>query len=88
MAILGVIVAVTQMAWVGCAWGFWSSSARVAPLMVAFPWMVMRRCPAGGSLISSGVMRWIASTVVTPGKMSFQSMIPVGSVHVGAVRWV
>ena len=88
MAMSAFLVAVTRMACLGCAGSSWSSSPKVAPSMVALPWTVRERCSAGGSFIKSGVMRWIASTAVIPGRISFQSMVPVGSIHVGAVRRV
>ena len=81
-------LAVTEMACVGCAWGSCLSFPLVATWMVAAPWTVTRRRSAGGSFMRSGVLRWSASTAVTPGKISFHSMVPVGSFHLGAVRQV
>ena len=66
------VVAVTQMACVGLAWGNWSSSLRVVPSIVAVPCTVLKRCSAGDSFIGFVVMRWIASTATTPGRISFE----------------
>ena len=79
------VVVVTQMACVGLAWGIWSSAPRVAPSMVAVPCMVMKPCSAGDSLIFFVVMRWMASIVTTPGRISFQFIVPVGNLHVGVM---
>ena len=54
--------------------------------MVAVPCMVMRKCSAGGGFICFVATRWMASTVTTSGRISFQSMVPVRNLHVGVMR--
>ena len=81
-------VALTQTACVGRAWDVWSSSPRAVRSKVAVPPVVMKRCPVCGICTWSGVRRCVTSIVVTPGRIFFQSMLPVGNRHVVTVHRV
>ena len=75
-------VALTQIACVRRAWGFWSSAPRAVPSMVGMPWVVMKSCTACCSCTRSGLRRCMTSIVVTPGSIFFQSMLAVSIRHV------